>query len=179
MNLDGSGWLVNRSFSRSEGGAAGPERSYQISPIVRRRAARCSRAQIYDTPGFWQCMRARMFDRHGAPPVGARFEKRGSCHQWCDGTQHSSRGRVGSVPSESTQVGSAATNRAVNMVCTVVASDRDAGERFRDAEPAVEPPVAESLFRAASSSRGSMATTRLLELAVPTAGSSIVVETRR
>jgi hypothetical protein len=42
-----------------------------------------------------------------------------------------------------------------------------------------EPPVTESLFNADSSSRGSMATTRLLELAVPTAGSSIVVETRR
>jgi hypothetical protein len=42
-----------------------------------------------------------------------------------------------------------------------------------------EPPVAESLFNADSSSRGSMATTRLLELAMPTAGSSIVVETRR
>ena len=30
-----SGWLVNSSFSRSEGAtAAKPERSYQISPIV-------------------------------------------------------------------------------------------------------------------------------------------------
>src|SRR6478672_11905943 len=30
-----SGWLVNSSFSRSEGAAAAkPERSYQISPIV-------------------------------------------------------------------------------------------------------------------------------------------------
>ena len=46
------GWLVNSSFSRSEGGAAvGSERSYQISPIACCAVAGVTPgARIYNTP---------------------------------------------------------------------------------------------------------------------------------
>ena len=166
-----------------------PGRSYQISPI-----------ETPSLPALLQGVRSTTPQGFGSACVRASSIAM-VLHLWCKLRKAGCRvtngavapstvagARVASVPSESTQAGvgccrlfefalRSQTERALAHAlwdwsdsCFV----RSGATGQLD-----EPPVAESLFNAASSSRGSMATTRLLELAVPTAGSSIVVETRR